>query len=829
MIHSNLKPLYKAVKYALVIATVGMGQIICLTDTQAKTVTTHQYQVTAGSLDDALVQFAAQAGVELSFDPIELKGLKTQGLKGSYNVQQGFTTLLAPHRLQAVPTNNGYKIIKITTQQVQYVGELATIDVKAQSGSANKSVSQLPAITVQAINQDGSAENGYVTKRLKQVGPWGEKSLQDTPYSMSVMSSDLIENAIAGDMDQIIKMNPVVKLSAPNTVYGTPYAVFRGFHTQSGIIDGLRLSSTSTGIAMEELDRVELMNGLTGFMYGTGNVGGTSNYVLKRPTYQRLTNLTLGNYGNQQWFGHIDLGNKIDDDGIFAYRINISHQNGKTGKSDQNVERTLFSGALDWNISDKLLVQFEAAHTEYKLDGIDSRFYAYANSSYGTLNYWISPLKNDRTYTPKWTYLDIDTNRAGINATYKIDDNLTFRSAYMYKQDKSESKGMYPAYFADSGWKSAWNYYSAPSWNIAESFYSFLDGQFNTGSIQHKLTVGLSADYLDTKRYVNNSVPGANSPAYTTADQIADYIETDLTISNLGKKYTSSKASNTNFIIGDDITFNKKWSALLGLNYTTVKAKNLSVAGVASSDYNKSELTPTISLIYKPSEKLTTYATYMEGLEKGTIVTDNTALYKNAGEVLKPYLSKQYEVGAKYAVSDDLFISSSLFRIEKANSYNEVDSDGLTTVKQDGRQTHQGLELTLTGKLTDHFTVMTGGTWMDASVDKATNKAFEGKKPTGVSEILAKIYAEYQIPQIEGLSITGGVYHSGKMYKDSANLQKISGYTIFDIGARYKTVIRTIPTTFNFNISNLTNKDYWATTYSLGIPRTIAFSIKTQF
>ncbi|WP_258237625.1 Plug domain-containing protein, partial [Arcobacter sp. CECT 9188] len=96
----------------------------------------------------------------------------------------------------------------------------------------------------------------------------GRKSLQDTPYSMTVMPQELIENSISGDMDQIYKMNPIIQNSTLTSVNGTPYAAFRGFHSQVGIMDGLRLSSISNGIAMEELERVEIINGLTGFMYG---------------------------------------------------------------------------------------------------------------------------------------------------------------------------------------------------------------------------------------------------------------------------------------------------------------------------------------------------------------------------------------------------------------------------------------------------------------------------------------------------------------------------------------------------------------------------------
>ncbi|OUY07711.1 TonB-dependent siderophore receptor [Acinetobacter populi] len=804
--------------------------------TASSTENIQPYAIAAGDLSQALNQFAVQSGVAISTEGKALTGLTTKGLYGNYRVEQGLNILLQGTPFTAQPTQVGYILIGKNgndSVQARDMGQLNPIDVTAR-GTANGNITQLPVITVNAEITDGSADQGYIAKKLKQVGPWGEKSLQDTPYSMSVMSSELIENAIAGDMDQIYKMNPVIQNSAPSTVYGTPYAAFRGFHSQVGIMDGLRLSSTSTGIAMEELDRVEIINGLTGFMYGVSGsegIGGTTNYVLKRPTYDRLTNFTFGNYGNEQWFGHIDLGNKIDEDGQFAYRFNMAYQNGETGKSDQNIERALFSGALDWNITDKLRLQAEAAHTKYHLDGIDSRFYAYANSSYGALDYWIQPLANDKTYTPDWTYLDIKTDRMGLNINYDINEIFKFRAAYIYKEDEQESINLYPAYFADSGWVNGWTSKSAPSWNIAHGAYAYLDSTFNTGKIQHKLIVGASGDILETKRYENNSKSAGNSPAYTNVNEMMNWSKPEILSQawDYGAKYKSSKSTNSNVIIGDDVKFNDQWSALLGLNYTTVTTDNYNVLGVKTPGYDKSKLTPTVSILFKPFEQLTTYTTYMEGLSKGSTVPDDAIEYNDPGKVLDPYISKQYEIGAKYGFNESFLLSSALFRIEKANTLNERTANGKITVSQDGLQVHQGLELSLTGKITDALTLIMGGTLMDLNVEKATDENLEGKVPAGVSKVLAKIYAEYQVPELEGLSLTAGAYHSGSKYKDSENLQEIAGYTIFDLGARYKTEIHAIPTTFNFNISNLTNKDYWATTYSLGIPRTVAFSVKTQF
>jgi iron complex outermembrane receptor protein len=118
---------------------------------------------------------------------------------------------------------------------------------------------------------------------------------------------------------------------------------------------------------------------------------------------------------------------------------------------------------------------------------------------------------------------------------------------------------------------------------------------------------------------------------------------------------------------------------------------------------------------------------------------------------------------------------------------------------------------------------------MDLSIEKATSAALEGKKPTGVSDTLAKITVDYKLPVLKGLSISGGAYHTGSTFKDSANLQKIESYVVFDLGLHYATRIGTHTAKFDLNVANITNKNYWATTYSLGIPRNVAFSMKLAF
>ncbi len=786
-----------------------------------------RYEIPTGSLAQALNRFADQSDVQISYEGRLADGRNTPGLNGTFLPREALSRLLAGTGLVARAADAGTLTIVPAT-----VGRLELDPMRIQAVGYTEEGEDDGSSSDRQTARDGSpiVVNGqHVSPDLVAgIGPWGSRSIADTPYSVTVMSSEQIENTIARDLDQLYKMNPVVQTNAPTTIFGYPNVRIRGFDSSTGIVDGVRLSSYTYGLSTEEIERVEVMNGLSGFLYGSGNVGGVSNYVLKRPTYEPLANVAVGNYGGSQYFGHVDLGGKITSDDTLAFRFNGAYANGGTSKDDQHLKKWLVSGALDWNVSSKLLVQLEAAHTYWHLDRVDTRFYT------NGLGYWPDAYDNSKTYTPGWTYNQTTSDRIGANVKYQISDSVSLRSAYMYKNDEREYVIIYPI-DTPTGWSTYNISKTFPYDTVSQGAYTYLDLAFRTGPIDHKLTLGGSWDTYKEVRHVVGNVPGtyADGTAYPagsnlTLDELLN-MPTPVFDGDPGPLYKANDATNFNAIIGDDVTFTDTLSALVGFNYSTIRTRSYTTAGVRSSGYKKSAITPTISLIYKPVPALTTYASYMEAMEAGTIVPNDATLYTNPGEVMDPVISKQYEVGAKYAFSDKLLVTSALFRIEKANSYNEVAPTGMITINQDGRQVHQGLELTLDGHVTDHLRIVAGGTWMDLGIEKATNAALKGKKPIGSSALMAKASIEYEIPAVHGLVLSGGAYHSGSKYQDAANANRIDGYTLFDAGIRYRTEALGRPTTFNLYVSNLTNKDYWSSYWQLGLPRTIAFSARTEF
>lgn len=632
---------------------------------------------------------------------------------------------------------------------------------------------------------------------------------------MTVITSDLIENIQANDMVPIFKINPITQNNSVPSA-GIHQPIIRGFNVNNPVINGMPIANWYSFTTMEDLERVETISGATGFLYGGGRVGGAVNYVTKKPTLEDKRSITFGNYGGEQYYGHIDLSGQIDEKKVFGYRINALYQDGDS-VADVGKEQKFVSLAFDYKPTDNFTMDLNYAHRKLKKTNLKSVFSI--NDNYRP------KLDVSKNYALDWIYTDEENDRLMTNLKWDINDIFTIRNSFIYEKSDRVMPGGQTILTRNDGAYDVYQFKYSTQTNEFKNWSGniYLDSKFETFGVNHLLTTGYSEnhseslfpkDFFRTKYSTDltlNQIKNSNIPS-------------DI-IPNSNKIHYNPTLQYKNVLIGDDIIFNDKWSALVGFNYATVIQTSYNNE-VKSSKYDKSELTPTLSLMYKPFDDLTTYVTYIESLEQGTIVGDD---YSNRGEVLSPYVSKQYEVGAKYSLNDSVLLTGALFRIEKANEYEDNTTTPLPTLSQDGEQIHQGLELTITGKVTDNLTLFGGGTLMDLSIEKSNDKELEGKKPTNAASKMAKLYAEYDLPFISGLTLTGGAYYTGEKWGNTTNTDKIPSYTLYDAGLRYKTKLDRYPTTFLLNVANLTGKDYWASSTYLGDPRSVAMSMKMEF
>jgi iron complex outermembrane recepter protein len=681
---------------------------------------------------------------------------------------------------------------------------------------------EVPVTDVEVKGQkDGGADSGYRTETAS-VGPLGEQSQQDTPYSVNVTSGEMMDNQQADSASAALKYNPTVSNSSgSNTVGGASFAI-RGFTSTTMTIDGMR--TEFTGSPMEDKERIEVLNGAAGFLYGISNPGGIINYVLKRPTDNPLAKITIGNYGGDQEYVHGDFGGPIDHDGKFGYRANILYvKKGETEVEDEQHGRELISTAFDWHILPGELLTFDYSYFTSEIEHGDNIF---------TIGTGVTSIPSapdaSKNYMPSYSIANDSYERYGLRYTKEINNVFSIRSAVRYNDESHYRHRASSALTDNEGdFTMSRNYYNTEA--IITQGYSYMDAQFQTGSVGHKMTFGFSEYNIKTLYaypYATGKIsyPGTNNiydPTSWPADKPGE------TVGDPDK--STAKTEYTSTLIGDQIALTGQWAIFLGVNQVGLDVKswsyNTSGVSTAHPENEKDALTPTASLTYKINPEMTSYISYIESLQTGPTVGST---YANAGEVLDPYRSKQQEIGLKTQLGG-LNVNTALFRIEKANAY----ADAVTNIySEDGQEVHMGLELTATGKMSQNFTLIGGFTLLKAEITEASDAEQIGNTPSGVPEKIARLYMEYAFPTIAGLVLTGGLSCTGQEWVDSSNHETLAIPEVItgDIGVRYRRPCYGHDVILRLNVKNVTNKNYWTSTggsmLSLGDPRTISFSVE---
>ncbi len=191
-------------------------------------------------------------------------------------------------------------------------------------------------------------------------------------------------------------------------------------------------------------------------------------------------------------------------------------------------------------------------------------------------------------------------------------------------------------------------------------------------------------------------------------------------------------------------------------------------------------------------------------------------------------MSRQQEVGVKLDYGS--FMSSlALFQIKKPSG--EL-SSGVFAVQ--GEQRNRGVELNMSGEIAQGTRLLGGVTLLDGQLTRTSVAANRGNKPVGVPDVQANLWAEWDTPWAEGLTLTSGAIYTASQYVNQANTQELAPWTRIDVGARYATRIAQRPTTFRATVQNVFDREYWSGVasygaFSQGSPRTLLLSATVDF
>ena len=90
----------------------GMSLLAVTPSVMAQSNSVHTFNIPAGPLEGALNRFGKETGILLSFSPETTSGLRSPGLRGTFNVQEGLATVLSGTGVQALPQPNGNILLR---------------------------------------------------------------------------------------------------------------------------------------------------------------------------------------------------------------------------------------------------------------------------------------------------------------------------------------------------------------------------------------------------------------------------------------------------------------------------------------------------------------------------------------------------------------------------------------------------------------------------------------------------------------------------------------------------------------------------------------------
>ena len=169
-----------------------------------------------------------------------------------------------------------------------------------------------------------NVENAYRVDNVETGGPLGTTPILNLPYTVNVISRQLIDDTQSRNFKEAAKYLPLVtfqEMQGPEVLRPETRGM-QGSNMQNDRKDGMGIAVT-TPSALEEYEQVEVINGLGGPLYGPANPSGMFNFVTKRPTDERLGEIELDYEGRSVGTIHTDLGGRFGKNHMFGYRTNL--------------------------------------------------------------------------------------------------------------------------------------------------------------------------------------------------------------------------------------------------------------------------------------------------------------------------------------------------------------------------------------------------------------------------------------------------------------------------------------------------------------------------
>ena len=644
----------------------------------------------------------------------------------------------------------------------------------------------------------------------------------NVPTSVSIITDEDIIRQGFTELGDIVRYTPGV-----NTSQGEGHRdaiVFRGNRSTADFFqDGVR-DDVQYYRSLYNVEQVEILRGPNALLFGRGGTGGVVNRVSKKGVLgETFGSFSIGTNTFGAYDFVADYNISINEDRslrIMAHRDYLENH-----RTFYDGDRAGFNPTLKVRLDDSTVldVSYEYADHERFIDrGIPTNngepIEAMADITFG------DPDVNTTTLTA-------DILRASVTRDFSSTSKAIFTAT------KSEFEKMYQNLYV-AGISSdltevALDGYRDPTTRENLIFSANFVNELEFGSTTHTLLLGAEIVDTDNKNFRYNTafsnggnLPLANDTAgiYPTGNSQAakgdreTFLVSDIRAGNFNQDeagaavtldFTSSLSGSTttdfevtSLFIQDQIDISDSLKLLVGARYDDYEITVINLKPGSEATVTKGEdlVSPRAGIIFKPQENISIYASYSDtfapqaGEQYKAMSNDSTL-----GAVLDADETENMEIGVKWAISDELFLTAAFFDQERT-SMEAVTVNNVAETQGVVDQNIDGFEIELSGRISDQ---------LQLSMSYADYDGETTSQNKEIPEYTFTAFANYQVNDDFGIGF--GVTSSGDTQIGSSATPYLPSYTRVDVAAYYKIAD---DLTVQMNIENLTDETYFPHSHS---------------
>ncbi|WP_380875946.1 TonB-dependent receptor [Sphingomonas sp. DBB INV C78] len=658
------------------------------------------------------------------------------------------------------------------------------------------------------------------------------ESLQKTPISIMAMTSADIEKKGIVDITDLRSQVPSLQVTPHPNSATTARVFIRGVGNNDDQItvdpsvavylDGIYFAR-GQGLSAEiaEIERIEVLRGPQGSLYGRNATGGAINYITKAPDlgeFSAKQTFTVGNYDQFRTRTRINVpaGDKLAVELAYLH----SEKDGFVDNLGTGVarfgdqRRDAYRAALLWEPIDTVQIRY----TYDRSDINDTPAFLVAAPFY--------PAVADRPTegSPAVRNLlrnDVTTQGHNLTASWEVADNVTIKSLTGYRKLSNQTHqnyltgvvGPFPVFLTNFDQKQ--DQWSEELQVIGSAFEDQVEYVFGAYWFDEK------ADSQDL------TVPTGRSSLDRTA-----------TVHNTAYALYGQATFRPNFAEGLYVTGGLRWSrderkATLEQTVLPVGGGSIVLApGEGDNDFE--DVSPSLILGYNVTPEVNVYAKYAKGYKTGGYNLRASTI-ERFEEGFGPETLDSFEIGIKSSwLNNRLRANLAVFRSNYKDIQTNVQTDetnpAITDVFNAGKARIQGIELDLTAKPTQSLTFSANYAYLDAKFEKIVDPISGADITSRFTFVEAPKHtlttsAEYHFPEMSIGQLSASVDYFMQSKKSTSTADP--RYIIGDYGLlNARLTLSDIPVGFgNWRLSafgkNLTDKEYYVAHFNGGLPAAI--------